>query len=222
VTLRGIQLSAEHSIAASPVWLRLVDMFTGAAPQGPVAVQVERREGARWLAVNVPYELKPTGDLAFVNLGRVRSGQAGSPRAYRVTASAPRTISETAAGAPSLVLIVTTWSIDAPPATPQLREIRCYPAPDYRFGPGVPLVSGTVTQVATGAPETRARVRVTETVLGNQLVEEVRTNDDGWFRIPLRWSSGATDIDADRSGASGSATINVPADLGSVVSIAIS
>jgi hypothetical protein len=65
-------------------------------------------------------------------------------------------------------------------------------------------------------------VRVTETVRGNQLVEEVRTNDDGWFRIPLRWSSGATDIDADRSGASGSATINVPAGLGSVVGIAIS
>jgi hypothetical protein len=222
VTLRGIGLSTEHAVAASPVWLRLIDMFTGQAPAGRVSIQIERREGNQWLAAGIPYELKPNGDLAFVNLGRVPRGQAGIQREYRVTATVAQAITETAAGAPSMVFTITTWSPDAPPATPPIRQIRCYPAPDYRFGPSVPVASGTVTEQGTGAPVGRARVRVTETVLGNTLVEEVRTNDEGWFRVPLRWSSGATDIDADRSGASGSATINVPADLGSVVSITIS
>jgi hypothetical protein len=220
--LREIALDTEHTVAASPVWLRLVDMFTTRAPAGRVSLQIERREGNQWRAVEIPYQLKPNGDLAFVNLGRVARGQAGSTREYRVTATADQTITETSAGAPSMVFSITTWSPDAPPPTPQIREIHCYPAPDYPFGPSVPVVSGTVVDQGTGDPVGRARVRVTETVLGNPLVEEVRTNDAGWFRVPLRWSSGATDIDAERSGANGSASINVPADLGSVVSITIS
>jgi hypothetical protein len=222
VRLREIGLSTEHTVAASPVWLRLVDTFTGRAPAGRVSLRIERRDGNQWRAVEIPYELKPSGDLAFVNLGRVARGHAGNQREYRITATADQTVAEASGGGPSMVFSITTWSPDAPPPTPQIREIRCYPAPDYPFGPSVPFVSGTVVDQGTGNPVGRARVRVTETVLGNPLVEEVRTNDAGWFRVPLRWSSGATDLDADRSGASGSATISVPADLGSVVSITIS
>jgi hypothetical protein len=184
-------------------------------------VAVERRDGNQWQAVDLTHKLKPSGDLAFVNLGRVRRGDAGRQLDFRFTVAVPGSICETVNRAPALVLTVTTWSPDAPPPTPAVQEIRCYPAPDYRYGPGVPLVAGTVA-MTNGEPAGRARVRVTETVLGKTLVEEVRTNDDGWFRLPLRWSSGSTQIDADRSGVSGSATINVPADLGSVVSIVLS
>jgi hypothetical protein len=220
--LREVALSREHAVAASPLWLRLVDVFTGRAPAGRVSLKIERREGIGWRVVEVPYELKPSGDLAFVNLGRVPRGRAGDQREYRMMATVQQTITETSAGAASMVFSVTTWSADAPPPTPQITEVRCYPGPDYPFGPSVPLVSGAVTDQVTGTPVARARVQVTETLLGTQRVEEVRTNDAGWFRVPLRWSSGATTIDADRLGASGSATINVPADLGSVVSITIS
>lgn len=222
MTLRRALLSTEHSITASPVWLRLVDTHTGHAPAGPISVAVERRhDGNQWLAVDVPYELKPSGDLTFVNLGRVRRGEVGRQLDFRVTATAPRGVSETINGAPSVLLTVKTWSPDAPPPTPAVQEVRCYPAPDYRYGPGVPLLSGRAV-LASGDPVARARVRATETVLGKTLTEEVRTNDDGWFRVPLRWSSGSTQIDADRSGVTGSITINVPADLGSVASITLS
>jgi hypothetical protein len=221
VRLRATPLSIDRIIAASPVWIRLVDTFRDGPPVGATTVTVERRDGARWLTVDVPYELKPRGDLAFLNLGRVRRGDAGTQIDFRVTVAVAGGITETANGSASEVLTVTTWSADAPPATPPPQEIRCYPAPDYPFSPGIPLVNGTV-QDANGDAVGRARVRVTETILGKTLIEEVRTNDSGWFRLPLRWSSGATQIDADRAGATGSQTINVPADLGSVVSITIS
>ena len=221
MTLRGVPLSTEHCIAVSPVWLRLIDTYTGQAPVGQVLVAVERREASHWVPVDVRYELKPTGDLAFANLGRVRRDEAGRPLAFRVTVTAERTISETTSGAPSALLNVITWYQDAPPAGPGVQVIRCYPAPDYRYGPGVPLLSGRVA-LANAGWVARARVRVTETALGKTLTEEVRTSDEGWFRLPLRWSSGSTQISADRSGASGSVTINVPNDLGSIVSVTIS
>jgi hypothetical protein len=221
VRLRGSPLSIDRVVAASPVWIRLVDSFRDGPPVGAASVTVERRDGARWRVVDVPYELKPSGDLAFVNLGRVRPADAGSQIDFRVTVAVAGTVTETANGLVSQVLTVTTWSADAPPATPRPQEIRCYPAPDYQFSPGIPLINGTV-QRANGQAVGRARVRVTETILGTIRVEEVRTNDSGWFRLPLRWSSGATQVVADRAAATGSRTINVPADLGSVVSITIS
>ncbi len=215
-------------MAASPVWIRLVDTFTGRAPvrlvgavaAGSVTLTVERRDGAQWKPAPAPVTVKPTGDLAFVNLGRVRRGQAPTQTDYRFTVAVDGSVTETVNREPSVVVPVTTWSADSPPVTPPVQEIRCYPAPDYQFGPGVPLVSGTVAQA--GSPAAGARVRVTETVAGRTLVEEVRTNASGWFRLPLRWSSGATQIDADRAGANGSQSINIPADLGSVVRITIS
>jgi hypothetical protein len=213
-------LSSERTVAASPVWLRLVDTFTGHGPAGPVQVGVERRAGGRWVPVELAYLLKPNGDLVFVNLGRVGRGGAGAQFDIRVTATAPHTIAESATGDRSVVATVTTWTPDAPPA-PAVQELRYYPGPDYQFGPGVPLLSGRVEDAA-GTAVPRARITVTETVLGTPITEEVRTGDHGWFRLPLRWSSGSTQVDADRLGATGSATITVPADLGSVVIITLS
>jgi hypothetical protein len=220
VRLRGIDLSTERTIAASPVWVRLVDTFTRLGPTGRIEVQIERRDANQWHVVTVPYLLKPSGDLALVNFGRVRRGEAGQQFDLRITATAEGSIAETVNGTPSVELTVTTWSADAPPALPTVQEIRCYPAPDHHFGSGIPLLSGVVDRA--GNPVGRARVRSTRTVAGNTLTEEVRTNDDGWFRLPLRWSSGATQIEADRSGATGSSIITVPADLESVLRIPIS
>jgi hypothetical protein len=220
VRLRGIDLSTERTIAASQVWLRLVDTFTRQGPTGRVGVQIERRDANQWHAVTVPYVLKPSGDLAFVNLGRVRRDEAGRQFDLRITPTAEGSIAETVNGTLSVVVTVTTWSADAPPVLPAVQEVRCYPAPNYPFGPGVPLLSGVVERA--GNPVGRARVKSSGTGPGNTPTEEVRTADDGWFRLPLRWSSGATKIDADRSGQTGSKSINVPADLGSVLRIPIS
>jgi hypothetical protein len=202
--------------AASPVWLRLVDNFTGLAPTGPIEVTVERQDGAPWVPVDLPPLLKSNGDLAFVNLGRVRKSEAGAQFDIRVTAVAPRMVAETASGEASVTATITTWTDDTPPPKPIPQEIRFYPGPDYPFGPGVPLLPGQVID-ANGDPAARAQVTATETVLGNAVVEEVRSTDDGTFRLPLRWSSGSTQIDARRQGrVAPPLIINVPADLGSV------
>jgi hypothetical protein len=214
-------ISPDRDVAASPIWLRVIDTFTRRAPEGPVALDVQRRVGARWMAVQPAYLLKSTGDVVFVNLGRVRQGRAGERFDLRIAVTAPRTLVETATGEPSLVQTVTTWTPAAPPPAPAVQEIRCYPGPDYRFGPGVPLLSGRVLD-GTGDAVARAAVTVSETVLGVAVVEEVRSDDDGWFRLPLRWSAGATQIVARRLTASGTATVDVPADLGSVLLITIS
>ncbi len=217
--LRGTALSTESRIAASPVWVRLVDTFTGRGPVGPVELAVELRDGAEWRPVSVPYQLKASGDLAFVDLGRVHPGQGGTQLTFRITGTAEHSVTETTPGSSSVEVTVTTWPPDRPPSPPSMREIRCYPAPDYPFGPGVPLLAGTV--VEGGRPAARVRVRATETIGAVVRVEEVRTDDRGRFRLPLRWSSGATQIDADRSGASDSITVNVPDDLGSVVQLTL-
>ena len=213
---RRTGLVTERIGAASPVWLQLVDNFTRLAPSGPIELVLERQDGTSWLPIEIPYLLKSNGDLAFINLGRVGQGEAGTQFDIKITAGAPRVFADT----DSVTVTITTWTADAPP-TPIPQEIRYYPGPDYLFGPGVPLLSGRVVD-ASGDPVARVHVTATETVLGNALVEEVRSNDDGWFRLPLRWSSGATQIDAQRQGMSAPPlTINVPADLGSVPTITL-
>lgn len=208
--------SRERIVAASPLRVRLVDNFTGRAPDGPIELSLARRAGATWLPVGLPHLLKADGELAFAGLGRVRTGRSGEQFDLRITAAVPRMVAEPDA----LVLTVTTWTPDAPPPLPQAREIRCHPGPDYRFRNGVPLVAGRVLDAA-GDPVARAAVTATETVLGAPVTEEVRTGGDGWFRLPLRWSSGLTQVDATRDGATGSATVNVPGGLGTVLLITL-
>jgi Carboxypeptidase regulatory-like domain len=218
----GALVGVERQVAASPVWLHLVDTFTARAPEGPVEVTLARRGTAgTWLPIDVPYQLKPTGDLAFLNLGRTAPGGAGQTFDVRIALRAPRLVVETSAGGDSVDATITTWNADHPVPPAPRDDVRCYPAPDYRYPPEIPVHPGRVVDSA-GNPVARARVTATETVLGAPVVEEVRTDDDGWFRLPLRWSSGSTTIDADRLGASGATTINLPADLrsASVITIA--
>ncbi len=217
----GQIVGTEHLFMASPVWLHVVDTFTDKAPEGPVEVGLSRRVGTTWVPFEFRYQYASSGDLALLGLGRVAPGLAGTTIDVRITLGVPRSIVETSAGGDSINLTITAWNADHPPA-PAVRElVRCFPGPDYRFRPGVPVHAGRAVDAAA-APVPRARVRVTETVLGNPVVEEVRTGAGGWFRIPLRWSSGATTLDADRAGASGSTTITLPGDLGSVSVITIS
>jgi hypothetical protein len=211
----------EHRVSASPVWLRLTDTFTSKAPLGPVDVRLERRDGARWVPVRFPYQLKPNGDLAFLDLGRGQLGEAGATFDIRVSVSAPRTLAETAAGDEAVMTTITVWTDDALPPPATLQAVSFYPGPDYQFGPGVPVLAGRVVDAA-GDGVRRARVTATETVLGTAITEEVRSGDGGWFRLPLRWSKGGTQIDADKAGAAGSITVNLPGDLGSVQLITLS
>ena len=44
---------------------------------------------------------------------------------------------------------------------------------------------------------------------------------DGWFRLPLRWSSGATQVTATHGALSGGATITVPDDLATTLTLTL-
>jgi hypothetical protein len=59
------------------------------------------------------------------------------------------------------------------------------------------------------------------TVQNRLLTEEVRSDGDGRFRLPLRWSAGATDIKATHGAQAGSITVSVPADLASTHQITL-
>ena len=211
----------EHRVAVSPVWLSLVDTFTGAAPEGPVKVSLARLDGTEWVPFEFPHRYKSNGDLALPGLGRVGLGRAGIDLDLRITVAVDRTVVETSAGGDAVDVTVTTWDAEHPPPLPIRDVVRCYPAPDYRFRAGLPVHPGQVVDT-NGDPVAGARVVVTETVLGNPVVEEVRTDAGGRFRIPLRWSSGSTTLEADQAGATGSATITLPAGLGSASVIQIS
>jgi hypothetical protein len=220
MTVREV-VRVDRQVAASPVWIRVLDTFTGRAPDGPVVLGLARQVGPRWVPFEMPYQYKSSGDLALLGLGRVATGRGGTPLVVRLTIAVPRMVVETSAGADNIVVALTTWDADHPPALPVPEDVRCYPAPDYRFAPGLPVHPGRVVDAA-GDPVAGARVVVTESVMGTQVVEEVRAGADGRFRIPLRWSSGSTTIDADRAAAAGSTTITLPADLGSASLIQIS
>jgi Carboxypeptidase regulatory-like domain len=208
------------SIAASPIWIRLEDTFTGEPPAGPVAVALERRDGQRWLPFAYRHRLSRTGDLGFVNLGRERDPATVGSFDVRVTVTSPHTVAESASGDAAIETTVAAWAPDAPAPALVPDTLRLFPGPSYAFPPGTPVLSGQVLDSA-GDPVGRARVWAAETVQNAQLVEEVRTSGDGRFRLPLRWSAGATQIHASRGPSSGVITVTVPADLSSAQQITL-
>lgn len=206
--------SPEERLAASPLWLRLVDEVTGRPPTGPLEVLLERRNAAAWERFEHKHQISSRGDLGFLDLGRAGPDDAGAFD-VRVTVTAPRMQAATAAGDSSVTRTVHRWSVQAPPV-PVPVEVRFFPTPAYPFGPGTPLLSGRAED-ATGDPIDRAWVSVTETIRGAPVVERTLTGADGWFRLPLRWSSGATQVDAVRGPLTGTASLTVPDDLGDVL-----
>lgn len=210
--------SPEDRLAATPLWLRLVDEVTGRPPIGPLEVLLERRSGATWEPLEHAYQLSSRGDLGFLDLGRGRPGDAGTFD-VRVTVTAPHTQAATATGAASVTRTIAVWSEQSPPA-PVPVEVRFFPSPGYPFGAGTPLLSGRAV-TAAGVPVDRAEVTATEIVRGSPVVERTLTGADGWFRLPLRWSSGATQVDAVKGPLTDSATLTVPDDLGEVVTLTL-
>jgi hypothetical protein len=214
-------LTLEPMVAASPIWIRLLDTFTGRPPGGPLTVTVERGVGPDWIAFEHRHQLGAGGDLGFVNLGRTHDPDTVGSFDVRVTVTSPGTITETSNGQAGLVTTVVAWAPSAAivPALPD--ELRMYPGPAYAFASGTPLLAGQVVDL-DGDPAPRARVWATATVQSTLLVEEVRSDADGRFRLPLRWSAGATEIRATYGAQAGQIVVFVPADLSSTHLITLS
>ena len=215
---RPLPLVLDSLTTGSPLWLRLVDSFTGRPPQGPVKVRLELRRGTEWEPLAWPHHLTGGGDLGFVGLGRSARDPAQTFD-VRVTVAVPRTQPSTATGAASVTATLSTWS-DASPPSPVPTELTFFPMTDYSFGANVPLLSGRVLDAA-GRPVDRAVVTVTEIVRGSPVDELTLTDTDGWFRLPVRWSSGATQVDVTSGALTGSAAFTVPDDLATVARITV-
>jgi hypothetical protein len=202
----------------SPLWLRLVDAFTGRPPQGPVSVRLELRRGTDWEPLAWPHHLTGGGDLGFVGLGR--SGREPAQTFdVRVTVTAPRTQPATTAGDDRVTATLSTWS-EASPPRPVPTQVTFFPTTDYSYGANVPVLTGQVLDAA-GDPVARAEVTVTETVGGSPVDERALTDTDGWFRLPVRWSAGATQVDATSGALTGSLAFTVPDDLAAVARITV-
>jgi len=218
MTLHSLEPNtAETLSAATPLWLRLRDTYTE-RPPAEVDVVLERKVGSDWVVLQYPHQISSQGDLGFLNLGRAPWGSAGTFD-VRVTCTAPRTISETSSREPALETTVAVWTDQSPPV-PTIEPISFFPAPDYAFSPATPLLTGRVIDGA-GDPVDRARVRVIETFGATLVIEEVRTTPEGWFRLPLRWSSGATQVEADKGVLTDSIAIVVPDDLRSLPTLTL-
>lgn len=202
------RIRLERTVAASPLWLRVRDTFTGAAPKAPVRVRLERETAGGWLPFDHPHRLSPEGDIAFVNLGRTRDPALVGRVRIRVTVTVDGSVSVTRNGGDSIVVNLRPWSPDAPvrPRRPIL--IALHPGPAYPFPVGTPVLAGRVTH--HGAPVERAAVEVRD---GGAVVEAARTDAGGRFRLPLRWAAGPTVVHAKHGAASGQLAITVPADL---------
>jgi len=205
-------IGSERRTIASPIWIKLRDAFTGRPPLGPFAVALERRVGATWTPFAYPHQVSPAGDLAFVNLGRSANPAAIGSFDVRVTVGCPNMIAEAANGDAFVTATVTAWEPDAPVVPAQPAVLQFFPAPAYSFPAGVPLLGGRVVE-QNGAPAPRACVFSSTTVQGVPRTEEVRTDADGRFRLPLRWATGATDVHTALAGRTAAITVSVPADL---------
>ena len=122
---------------------------------------------------------------------------------------------------------VTAWPPEAPNVPAGPTDLNLYPGPAYRFPPRTPVLAGNVVHQNTGEPVARAFVAVDETISNTVVTEEVRTDETGAFRLPLRWSSGSTTVRAGKqqpppqSPLAGSIAVNVPADLSSIHLISV-
>src|SRR6266849_2988964 len=204
--------TTERLVAASPIWVRLRDTFTGRRPAGPLVVRLQRRSGSTWEPFAYPHRISASGDLALVNLGRTSDPAGIGSFDVRVAVGCPGMIPETAAGDAFVTTTVAAWAPEAPPRPTEPQLLRFFPGPAYAYPAGLPLLAGRVVDPA-GAPVARVRVSASTTVLGTARGEEARTDPAGFFRLPLRWFAGATDVTAALGGLSAVITVSVPAEL---------
>ena len=178
----------------SPVWLRLVDTFTGTRAGGPVEVRLERRSrdhlGSRSSSAT-SYAPRGPG-VRWISAGS-RPGWPGRPSTFGSPSAVPRSIvrrplpgrrdhpddrdleRDQSPPAPACA----RWCVASPRRTTRsARASRCSPDAWWTLRP-CPSPRGP----GHGSPR---RCSATS------LIEEVRTGAGGWFRMPLRWSSGAT------------------------------
>ncbi len=196
----------------TPVGLRLVDDFTGTAPDGPLAVELEAKDGpTTWRTVEHRATFTPSGWIAFFGLGRTVS-PLGKPivrHRARVRAATVLPLYGLYPSYEHIEFDVFPYDdLHPPSAATSTKDVFMLPATAYTYPAEIRVVRGRVVD-AGGHPVARALVKHVH-------LERVMTDDRGEFALPLRWVATGTvvQIDAvDAAGRVGSLPVAIPDDL---------
>jgi hypothetical protein len=204
------QLPGERSELYTHVGLRLVDDLTGQAPIGRVVAELDVAEGTGWQPTDVKPVVGASGTLAYVDLDRSASPVGSVPRRFRVRLTTEFYRPAFRATADGLEFDAYPYNDANPPFdyARQAQRVHLLPSAAYPFPSHVPVLRGQVLDPAL-RPVADVRVR-----RGNQ--EEVLTDDQGVFGLPLRWAApGAASIDAhdERNNRTQTIQVTLPADL---------
>ena len=222
MTVREL-VGIERRLSASPVWLRLVDTFTGEAPVGPVEVDDRAPGRARLGAARLP--LPATSRAAtWAARSRAEPGWPGrsdlEPQDHRRLLRRPSP--KRPAARADIQLTVPGWGAGHPPAAGDTRGGPLLSRAGLPLPPGTPVLSGRVVNAAVQPVSRGPGHRHRDGAGRRRSSRRSAPATTAGSGCRCAGPAGSTTIDADRLGAAGSATINLPADLGSVVLIQIS
>jgi len=207
-------LSGEVIRLYSPVGLRLLDELTNQPPLGSVRAILDLQDaGGNWRQTDIRAVMTPSAVISYAGLGR-RAVVAGVPfQTYRVRLTADFYIPYYLTNAAGIQFDAYPYNDDNPPAVIASLAIDTplLPAPQYPFASHIPVLRGVVVD-ANGNAVPNAYVTQSNN-------ERALTDSRGTFALPLRWVPANTPVPVDatdqRTGRTGSISIQIPAALSS-------
>jgi hypothetical protein len=203
----------------SPIGLRLLDELTNQPPLGNVQATLEMLDNSgNWQQTSVQAVFTPSCVLSYPGLGRQAVVTGQPPQKYRVRIAADLYLPYYLTTADSIPFNAYPFNDDNPPAVISRLAIdtTLLPASNYRFASHIPVLRGMVVDPG-GKPVANAYVTQSNS-------ERALTDARGTFALPLRWAKVNTPvaIDAtDRSGRTGTISIQLPAAVNSSQKISI-
>ena len=199
--MRYRALSEERSPLYPAIGLRLIDDFTGGRPGEPVRVRLEEKaDDGTWKPSSAEAVFTPEGVVSFHNL--VPATEAGgAPKTFRAIVEPSRSYDPAyrrrvnGHDLDGLEFVVHPFGGGEPPTdSPRSAETDgdfqiLYPSAAYAFPALVPVVRGTVRDLATGEVLVRAQV-------SNANKQSVLVSEKG-FALPIRWPARPTRIAVD-------------------------
>jgi len=216
VTLRYREL--EHTRLYAGLGVRLIDDYTQQGPIGGTRVLLDADDDGVWREL-APDQVRRTmtagGVVWFPWLERHRDARGRAPGRYRVRVVAELGVPAYLFDSEGVVVLVAPFDDAVPPAgVPPIIDIALLPSAGYPFGPGVPVLRGAVRDAA-GAPLPRALVSWADPQPGSGpplVTDEVLSDDDGEFGLPMRRAPRGTPIDV---------TARRPPDGGSHITVSV-
>jgi hypothetical protein len=203
----------------SPIGLRLLDELTNQPPLGKVQAILDILDtNGNWQQTRVQAVFTPSAVLSYPGLGRQTTVAGRQAQRCRVRLIADLYVPYYLQTADGIAFNVYPYNDDNPPAvvSGSAVDTQLLPAPNYPFPSHIPVLRGVVLD-SLGNPVPDAYVTQSNN-------ERILTDARGTFALPLRWAKANTpiEIDAtDRSGRTGTVSVQLPAALSSSQKISI-